>query len=335
MIYRIDPLTDTRWAEFVERHPHSTIFHTPAWLSALNRTYGFEPLVLTTAPPGEPLANGVPFCLVRSALTGRRLVSLPFSDHCGPLASPEEFRLILDAALESYRSDRLSYVELRPLEPLPNGNGFGSSQQFIFHMLDLRPSIEAIMAECHTDCVLRKIRRAGREELVVESGRSDALLSDFYALQVITRRRHGYPPQPREWFKNLIDAVGENATVRVARASGRPVAAILTLRHKRTEVYKYGCSISEDHNLGGMQLLLWTAIEDAKAAGMMDMDLGRSGFEDTGLIQFKDRWGAQRRELAYYRYPATSRPTTSKSLFSKFPRPVLVLMGRLLYRHMA
>ena len=37
------------------------------------------------SPPDEPLENGFLFCRVESWLTGRRLVSLPFSDHCEPL----------------------------------------------------------------------------------------------------------------------------------------------------------------------------------------------------------------------------------------------------------
>ncbi len=41
--------------------------------------------VLTTCAPDAPLTDGVVFCEVDSWLTGRRLVSLPFSDHCEPL----------------------------------------------------------------------------------------------------------------------------------------------------------------------------------------------------------------------------------------------------------
>ena len=334
MLYWIDPLTDHRWEDFIESHPASSVFHTTAWLAALRRTYGFEPVVWTTSAPGEPLVNGVPFCSVRSVLTGRRLVSLPFSDHCRLLASPEELSVILDAALESFRRDGMGYVELRPIEPHAS-NGFACSQRFVSHALDLRPSLDDIFQKCHADCVRRKIRRAGREGLTTEAGRSDTLLGDFYALQVITRRRHGFPPQPRQWLRCLLEAMGDKATISVARFSGRPVAAVLTLRHKRTEVYKYGCSRSEDNKRGGMQLLLWNAIVDAKSAEMIEMDLGRSGVQDAGLIRFKERWGARGRELAYYRYPATSRPKTNLSLLGKLPKPLLIAAGRLLYRHMA
>ena len=46
--------------------------------------------------------------------------------------------------------------------------------------------------------------------------------------------------------RNLIACLGDNVKIRVASKDGRPVASILTLRHKRTLVYKYGCS--DDHS---------------------------------------------------------------------------------------
>ena len=40
-VYKIDPLQDRRWAQFLERHHLATLFHSPEWLDALQRTYGY------------------------------------------------------------------------------------------------------------------------------------------------------------------------------------------------------------------------------------------------------------------------------------------------------
>jgi hypothetical protein len=77
----IDPLNDIRWTRFVETHPRASLFHSVPWLQALQRTYRYEPLVYTRCPQGQDLTDGIAFCRVESWLTGRRLVSLPFSDH--------------------------------------------------------------------------------------------------------------------------------------------------------------------------------------------------------------------------------------------------------------
>ena len=81
----IEPLKDLRWEPFLARHPRASVFHSSAWLAALHRTYGFQPIAYTTSSAGEDLENAMVFCRVESWLTGRRLVSLPFSDHCEPL----------------------------------------------------------------------------------------------------------------------------------------------------------------------------------------------------------------------------------------------------------
>src|SRR5436305_13081520 len=74
--FQIDPLGDTRWAEFILAHQRSSVFHSLSWLRALRDAYDYRPLVFTTSAPRTPLQNGILFCLVESWVTGRRLVSL-------------------------------------------------------------------------------------------------------------------------------------------------------------------------------------------------------------------------------------------------------------------
>jgi len=126
-VYKLDPLADPRWEEFLGRHPQASVFHTPGWLEALRRTYDYEPFVVTTAPPGEELRNGIVFCLVKSWLTGRRAVSLPFADHCQPLVEcPENLQVLLGALREEQTRAKWKYIELRPVQEIP-GLGTGAS----------------------------------------------------------------------------------------------------------------------------------------------------------------------------------------------------------------
>ena len=114
-VERIDPLYDPRWAAFLERHPEASVFHTPPWLSALARTYGYEPVVYGQVQKGE-LASGTVFCRVRSWLTGSRLVSLPFSDHCQPLVSDfEDLEEMLSAVQTDRKTEQWKYIEIRPM----------------------------------------------------------------------------------------------------------------------------------------------------------------------------------------------------------------------------
>lgn len=338
----INPLQDPRWARFLLRHPRSSIFHTPVWLEALRRTYGYEPVVLTTAGPGCELDDGLAVCQVYSYLTGRRAVSLPFSDHCEPLAESQTLPTLLGSLRETAAAERLRYVELRPVGTSIASPGFARTATFWLHTIDLRPSLDDLYRGFHKNCVQRKIRRAERESLEYHEGRSRSLLESFYTLLVLTRRRHGLVPQPFDWFQSLVDCLGDALTIRVAEANGRPVAAIITLHHKNVLVYKYGCSDTRFNRLGAMQLLFWRAIRQAKELGVEELDLGRSDTDQIGLIAFKDRWGSRRRELNYWRYPAA--PVSKgfplmefrvlNRMIGHMPVSALIAAGKLLYRHM-
>ena len=338
MVHTLNPLQDLRWTDFLERHPRASVFHSPGWLRALHRCYGYQPFVVTTAAPGESLSNGVLFCRVDSWLTGRRLVSLPFSDHCEPLVdSGEELALLL----AQVKSNNDASFHIRPSTSGIALDGWTPSANFFHHSLDLRPSEDEIFARFHKNCIQRKIRRAQREGLRYVEGTSTELLQSFYRLFCMTRRRHGVPPPAAEWFSNLILCMGDSLKVRVALRGSTPVAAVLTLSFKQAMVYKYGGSDARFHNLGGPAILLWTAIEDAKSSKMDKLDLGRTDVDDLGLLTYKKRWGALGKRLPYWTFPGNPARSTAESwrmqiiryATSCLPPVVKPAAGRVLYRH--
>jgi hypothetical protein len=346
-VFKIDPIADPRWTSFLETRPGASAFHTRAWLSALQRTYGYEPLLFTTSGPGQPLRNGIVFCFVESWLTGSRLVSLPFSDHCQPLVESSEDAAALYGELEQrFAQGHYRYIELRPLaldDASPDHiSTLVQTKEHYFHKLDLRPGLETLFRKFHRSCIQRKIRRAEREILTYEAGRSESLLVKFYSLQLLTRHRHRLPPQPIAWFRNLANGFGDNLTVRVVSKEGQPIASILTLSYKSTLVYKYGCSDARFHSLGGMQLLLWRAIQEEKLRGAEEFDLGRSEIGNPGLAAFKEHLSATRSTLVYFRLGQwESNRTVSRRQMQTFsrvlwrmPGPLAQMAGKVLYRHM-
>src|SRR5262245_50475073 len=113
-VYQIQPLQDPRWAEFIDKHPGSSVFHTVQWLQALQQTYGYEPIAYTRSAPGTSLEDGLVLCQVASWITGRRLVSVPFSDHCEPLIQTSaDGQVFLSAMEQTLQRENLRYVEIR------------------------------------------------------------------------------------------------------------------------------------------------------------------------------------------------------------------------------
>jgi lipid II:glycine glycyltransferase (peptidoglycan interpeptide bridge formation enzyme) len=224
-------------------------------------------------------------------------------------------------------------------------SGFLRGNSYCFHSIDLRPELKAVYRGFHESCIRRKIKRAEKEELVYESGRSQDLLQKFRKLLFLTRRRHRLPPQPASWFQNIVDCLGETVTIHMASKDSVPVASIVTLLHKKTLVYKYGCSDGQFSNMGGTPFLFWRAIQQAKELGIEKFDLGRSDHDEPGLIAFKEHLGASPSQLTYYRDPGmpikkeSSKSSTSASSFARealirLPDPLLGGVGELLYRHM-
>jgi CelD/BcsL family acetyltransferase involved in cellulose biosynthesis len=347
-VHCIDPLSDWRWEELVQRHRRASLFHSSAWLKALWMTYRYPAVAYVSSAAGQRLESGMVFCQVDSWLTGRRLVSLPFSDHCQPLVDSREGLDAITLAVEpEVRRGLWRYLEVRPVRPIEIATSLHETRvPYTLHQLDLSPDVLTLFRNFHKSSTQRKILRAEREGLRYCEGRSAEVLDDFYRLLTITRQRHQRPPQPRKWFVNLIECFGDDLKIRVALKGDRAVAAILTIRHKDTMTYKYGGSDPEFNSVGGMHLLLWTAIQEAKSAGMRYFDFGRTDADQAGLITFKSRWGSKQSQLTYSRYAVSPKVDHSfeasasswksraaRLLLAYLPPDVLSLAGRALYRH--
>ena len=342
-LYSFNPMTDHRWDALVASHPRSSVFHRREWLQTLVDTYAYQPVAITSAEPGKPLSDGIVFCEVASWITGKRLVSLPFSDHSQPMLSEatshHEFAEWLVTAT---KKRHLRYIELRPIEWRSPAGFLSAGQTFWLHTLDLTKPLEELFRNLDKNNLQRRIRKAERENLEYEKGSSEQLLDELFKLLLITRRRHQLPPQPKSWFRNLAKNLKSDFEVRVTRKDGYAIAAVVTLRHRHTIVYKYGCSDEKYHYLAGMPFLFWKLISESKAEQAVELDFGRTEPDNEGLLKFKDHFGTVRKQITYLRYPQTNNEVSSipshvsyaGRIFSVLPGAVSWRLSSMLYRHM-
>jgi len=339
----VDPPGIPHWNNALDEQSGESPFQSQGWLSALVSTYGFRPLAIEGSCKKESAGSRAIFCVVDSWATGRRLVSLPFADHCEPLVEgPEGVAALVEWIQEEQKRGKWKYIELRPIDSERfAGTVLASSRSYWLHTLSLEPSAEALFSNLDKDNLQRRIRRAERERLAYTRGSSLELLDSFYRLLLKTRRRQALLPQPRKWFENLLKYMSPDAEIRLASKGATSVGAIFTLRHKGTVVYKYGCSDERYHNLGAMPFLFWKTIQESKNEGAEQIDFGRTDLDHAGLIAFKDHFGATRRRLTYLRYPpeaaaASNIPTGlgfARRLFRVLPDFAAAGLGRLAYRH--
>jgi hypothetical protein len=331
-------------------HPLASVFHSDGWQDALRDTYDYESFLFRGNRPALSAESGVVLSRVRSWLTGNRLISLPFSDHCSPLVSgPAELQSLIEDLKPILSAEDWSYVEIRPIDDsfddVLQAAGFQRCDEYLLHRLQLNASADALFRQFHKSSVQYRIRRAERLGMVCEVGRSPKLIRDFFHLMAITRRRQGLPPQPYAWFENLARCMGENGIdIRVAYKDRRPIAAVLNLKAFGHVCYKYSCSDLRFKSMNATCLLLWQTIQDACRDGAQVLDLGRSAIDNPGLIRFKSNWAGDPTRLTYWRLQAAPsrshrrgfgnwKVTSSSRLLGLLPQPILNRVGAILYKH--
>jgi len=286
------------------------------------------------------------FCRINSWLTGRRLVSLPFSDHCEPLCdSNEDANFLIRYLQAAMEHQGWKYLQVRlidgDLQKTSEGIECRPAEEYFLHTLDLRPDLDDVFSKLDKDSVQRRVQRAGRACLTEKCGRSAELLRDFYTLFLITRRRQGVPPTPYAWFQNLIHDLDRALEIRVAYKDESPIAAIITLQFRDVVYYKYGCSDTRFNKFGAIPWLFWSAIASAKSKGAIEFDMGRTQQDNPGLLAFKNHWVPHPQRLIYWQYPYDDsnnlagnwKRKLAKSALPFLPNGLQKIIGKVLYRH--
>ena len=83
----LNPLDCDGWNDLVISSGSRSFFHSSEWARVLVETYKYKPLYFALVQD-DRLRLLIPFMEVSSLITGRRGVSLPFTDFCEP-ATPK------------------------------------------------------------------------------------------------------------------------------------------------------------------------------------------------------------------------------------------------------
>ena len=339
----IDPLCDPSWDRLVLSHSGSSFFHRAAWAKVLCKTYGHKPLYLHFCRDREPLAL-VPMMEVASPFTGRRGVSMPFSDFCRPLLFDEwTGESLMERLLEVGRKRKWRYFELRGgKETLPASAV--AAEKFYGHKLDLTIGTEELFARFR-DPVRRAIRKAERSRLAVEASMTWETMVDFCQLHFRTRRRHGVPPQPLSFFRNIHEEVIKAGLgfVVLAKIGIRPVAAAVFFHSGQTALYKFGASDERLQELRGNNLVMWEGIKQLAGTGLKTMHFGRTAISADGLRRFKLSWGTEEEAIEYFRFALGAQvwevnchngSGLHNQLFRRLPLMVNRIVGSVIYSHL-
>ena len=198
---RVSPLDDPEWDTKLTASSSASFFHSAAWARVLLDTYNFLPTYFIHGE-GDGFHSLLPVMEVDSRFTGKRGISLPFTDECEPLSSEgDSFRGLFDEVLDYGRTRGWRYLELRGGKTL-----FGdvpASTSFLGHWLDLEKT-EAVLWAQLSSSAKRAIKKAEHQrDLNIEFSNNLEAVHTFYDLLCQTRRRHGVPTQPFQFFEQI------------------------------------------------------------------------------------------------------------------------------------
>ncbi|MEO7724358.1 MAG: GNAT family N-acetyltransferase, partial [Chthoniobacterales bacterium] len=178
-----------------------------------------------------------------------------------------------------------------------------------------------------------------------ERSESWASVRDFYQLHVETRRRHGLPPQPQSFFRNIFREVIEPGYGFVIRAflNSRCVAAAIFFQFGATAIYKFGASALAQQSFRGNNLVMWEGIRLLAQSEAKALHFGRTSLSNQSLRRFKLGWGAEEQMINYCKWNTplgewiSGRDTASErrnAIFSRMPLTFNRVAGALLYPHL-
>lgn len=285
----MDVSDGARWDAYVQQHPDATGYHLYAWRGVFERTFGHKTSYLLAERDGA-VTGVLPLVKFRSPLFGRFLVSLPFVNYGGVLASDEASAHALVARAASLaRELKARHVELRHRSR--RFEGLAPKEHKVSMLLPLAGTVDA-MWEGLDRKVRNQIRKAEKSGLAAEAGGIERL-DEFYGVYARNMRDLGTPVYARRFFEEVLRTFPDRTEIVVSRhtESGQPVAAGLTWRWRETVEVPWASSLREFNQMAPNNQLYWTIITRAVAAGAAVLDFGRST-PNEGTFHFKRQWGA-------------------------------------------
>lgn len=333
------------WDSFVKFHEDGTPFHLSCWLRTIEETYSFEPLLYAFKGNKNNLVGIFPIFRQKSFIMGTRFVSLPFSDYCVPLCVNEESQIKLLKHIINEAGNKTKYIEIKG--HIYTNSDFVRQDYYKRHVLRLYSNPEEVRKNIDKRTIQYNIRKAQKTGVVITEANSKKGIEEFYRLNLLTRRRHGVPPQPKKFFFNLFNNMisKDYAFILLAIWNSQTIAAGLFFKFKNAIYYKY--NVSNPFYLSKKSpnhILTWTAIERACLDGYRYFDFGRTSPDNLGLMRYKAMWGAETNDLPYFYYPRLKGMGSKGEsglvyrfitrLWRILPNSVISKIGPLIYKHL-
>lgn len=275
---------------------------TAAWLELCRRVYGYDTRAFLLKKDGEEIGG---FCcaVVRSALFGTRIISMPFSDEPGLWLKPgtalfgEELAALeggMARALDALAAETgAAYAELRGAAPA--AGGFTETAPYLRLVTDLARPYEALRRDFHIN-IIKNLRKADKT-VGVREARGPGAFTGVYGIYLAQMRLFGSPPLPAEHFENLLGTgLGR---LFVASVGGRDAALLFAIVRDGIFYADINAALPAYDSFFPKVRLFDETIRLACSGGLRSYDFMRTR-AGTGVHEHKKKWGGTELPVKYF-----------------------------------
>lgn len=289
------------WDAFVAAHPYGGVEQSWAWGELQTRIPGRPAFYVLGAYEGAILLGGT--LVIRQEMgRGKAWLWCPRGPLLPTDGAVEVWESLLKAVKELAKKHGDVFMRIEPGVPVDEAfvakGKLAENRYFPEHTLtlDLTLSEEDLLGQM-TQKGRYNIKQAEKQGVTVREVGEDGV-DDFYKLLADTADRDAFAVHKAHFYGDFLKSL--NGNLYLAQQNGEVVAGMLVTTFGETATYYFGASSSAHRESKAPYLLQWTAIRDAKRAGMKVYDflgIAPEGDEKhawAGVTQFKTRFGGKR-----------------------------------------
>jgi hypothetical protein len=275
---------------------------TTAWLQLCRVVYNYDTRAFLLKKDGNEIGG---FCcaVVRSALFGTRIISMPFSDEPGlwlkqGITLSEEDRSALESGL-ARELDALAAEtgagcsELRGAAPA--AGGFTETAPYLRLVLDLARPYKTLRQDFHTN-LIKNLRKADKT-VTVREARGPGAFTGAYNIYLTQMRLFGSPPLPAAHFESLMGAgLGR---LFIASVGGADAALLFAIVRGGIFYADVNAALPAYDNSFPKVRLFDETIRLACSEGLRVYDFMRTR-AGTGVHEHKKKWGGTELPVKYF-----------------------------------
>jgi hypothetical protein len=267
-ILDISDIHKNTWDEFLKKYSYSTVFHTQEWMKTLQEAHGYEPKYLAGMNNDDSFSAAIPF-MIDTRFGIKNYLSMPYDTYGGVIGNGEDRLNLSHLFLNLPGCGVRYYVDY---ESMHYGDLVTNE------ILTISSSLDEIWNNFHKGNQ-RSIKSALKNNIVIQMDTSDKLnfLDRVSPELVASIIKYMVPP--------------EYCIPYVAKINSTIVSSSLFFIYGDMALYWTGTTNESGRKLNAHHLLMWEAIQYAKARGCKIFNFGASPPNANTLMQFKKSWG--------------------------------------------